>query len=170
MMCDFHSDATAMNFSWVEDAAIAGCRGPKTDADLRFLASVGIAALVRLAHEDETGISASDVQSYGIEDFYEPVKDFTPPSQEQIDRVIKFLNCTVMNGKAVAVSCGAGYGRTGTILACYLVSKGLPPEEAIQKLITVRPCSCEILKVPGQRDAVYKFYHRLHEAKDRDPL
>lgn len=159
-----------MNFGWLEDGSVAECRGPRTDADLQFLVTVGIAALVRLAHENETGITTSDVQDHGIEDLYEPVKDFTPPSQEQIDQVVTFLNEAVRKGVAIAVSCGAGYGRTGTILACYLVSKGHPPENAIRRLISVRPCSEEILKVPEQKKAVYDFYHRLQEDKRGDAV
>ncbi len=159
-----------MNFSWLEEGLVAGCRGPRTDADLSFLARVGIRALVRLAHEDETGIAASDVQQCGIEDCYEPVEDRAAPSQEQIDRVFSFVQRAVSRGKSVAVSCGAGYGRTGTILACYLVSKGLSQEAAIRTLIEARPCSREILHVPGQREAVIEFQRRMEDAQGKDAV
>jgi atypical dual specificity phosphatase len=154
------SQAAALNFSWLEERVVAGCRGPRTDGDLSFLASVGIRALVRLAAEDETGLASADVQRYAISDCYEPVPDWTAPSQQQIDRLIDFIRKAVENGQAVAVSCGAGYGRTGTVLACYLVSKGLAVEAAIERLIAVRPWSREILRVPGQREAVFEFYRR----------
>ncbi len=29
--------AVAMNFSWLEQGRIAGCRGPRSDSDLAFL-------------------------------------------------------------------------------------------------------------------------------------
>jgi atypical dual specificity phosphatase len=153
-------EAAAMNFSWVEEGLLAGCRGPRTDADLGFLARVGIHSLVRLAHEDETGISSEDLGRFDISDCYEPVLDWTPPTQEQLDRVVQFIRMSIKNAKPVAVSCGAGYGRTGTVLACYLASCGLTPREAIQKLITVRPCSSEILDVLGQKQAIYDFARR----------
>jgi atypical dual specificity phosphatase len=165
-----YSDSTEMNFSWLEESAVAGCRGPRTAADLMFLASVGIRALVRLAHEDETGITAADVQQHEIDDCYEPVKDWTAPSQEQIDRVVYFVNQAVANGKAVAVSCGAGYGRTGTILGCYLVSKGLSADEALRGLIEARPCSREVLRVPGQKEAVVEFHRRTQHTKGKDAV
>src|SRR5262245_52788689 len=98
-----------MNFSWVEQGRIAGCRGPRTDNDLAFLATFGLGALVRLAHENETGISAADVEAHGLEDCYDPVPDWNPPSQAQIDRIIAFIRRVIANGKSVAVSCGAGY-------------------------------------------------------------
>jgi hypothetical protein len=40
------------------------------------------------------------------------------------------------------------------------VAQGLRPEEAIEKLLPLRPGSREILHVPGQKDAVFEFYHR----------
>jgi atypical dual specificity phosphatase len=154
------SDPRAMNFSWLDGGAVAGCRGPRTDADLMFLASVGITALVRLAPEDETGLASSDVRENGLEDCYEPVRDWTAPSQEQIDRIIGFMKRTVENGKRVTVSCGAGCGRTGTILACYLVATGFSADAAIRAVIDARPCSREILRVPGQQKAVMDSHRR----------
>lgn len=155
--------SVAMNFSWVEQNRIAGCRGPRSDKDLGFLVSMGIQALVRLAHEEETGICAADVESHGIEDCYEPVPDLTAPSQHQIDRLIAFVHNVIEHGKPVAVSCGAGYGRTGTVLACYLVAAGHSAKHAIQQLFAVRSCSREILTVPGQKEAVLEFARRLRE-------
>jgi len=150
----------AMNFGWIEQDRIAGCRGPRSDNDLAFLASSGIRALVRLAHEDETGISKADVESQGLEDCYEPVPDWNPPTQTQIDGVIAFVCSAIAREKPVAVSCGAGCGRTGTVLACYLVASGRSAEDAIRHLLSVRPCSREILTVPGQREAVLEFGRR----------
>ena len=129
--------SVAMNFSWLEQGRIAGCRGPRSDNDLAFLASVGIQTLVRLAHEEETGIYTADVEANGIEDCYEPVSDWTAPSQHQIDRIISFVHNAIEKGRPVAVSCGAGCGRTGTVLACYLVSTGYSAEEAIQQLLAL---------------------------------
>ena len=162
MSADIEKYIRAMTFSWLEDDRIAGCRGARTDADLAFLASKGIRALVRLAYEEETGITAHEVEAAMLEDCYEPVEDFHPPSQTQIDRVIEFVRNALAHGKPVAVSCGAGYGRTGTILACYIVSLGHTAEQAIELLISIRPESEEILRVPGQKEAIIEFARRLH--------
>lgn len=161
-MTEAEDRAVDLNFSWLEDRLVAGCRGPRTDRDLAWLAP-RIRALVRLAPEDETGtdLSRSDVEGYGIRDCYEPVPDWTPPSQEQLDRVIAFMKTALENGEPVAVSCGAGKGRTGTVLACYLVAKGLRPQAAIDKLRAARPGSAEIQRVPGQQQAVFGFYRRV---------
>ncbi len=161
--------SVAMNFSWVEEGRIAGCRGPRSDNDLAFLKSMGIGALVRLAHDQETSISKTVIESHGLEDCYEPVPDWTPPSQSQIDRVIGFILSAVDRGKFVAVSCGAGCGRTGTVLACYFVTLGYSAENAIRQLIELRPCSREILEVPGQKEAVLEFGHRQDQDTTTGP-
>src|SRR5688572_8324389 len=91
MTPDLEKYSVAMNFSWLEGARLAGCRGPRSDADLSFLSAVGVRALVRLASDEETGICRDDVDRHGIQDCYEPVTDFTPPGQDQIDRVVRFV-------------------------------------------------------------------------------
>lgn len=154
------SRTRALNFSWLEVGRVAGCRGPRTDEDLASLRSLGVQALVRLAAEEETGLGSTDVARNAIRDCYEPVRDWTAPSQEQLDRIVGFVNDAVAHSEAVAVSCGAGYGRTGTVLGCYLVSIGAPPEVALERLIAARPCSREVLTVPGQKEAVFEFYRR----------
>ena len=61
-------------------------------------------------------------------------------------------------GQAVAVHCGAGLGRTGTLVACYLVAGGLSAEEAIAKVRRLRPGSIETLE---QEAAVRTFEESL---------
>jgi atypical dual specificity phosphatase len=154
--------ALELNFSWVDDRRVAGCRGPIGDRHLTWLAEFGIRALVRLAAESH--IDAADVERLGLRDCYEPVVDWTPPSQEQLDRVIAFMKNARENGEPVAVSCGAGKGRTGTVLACYFVETGLEPQAAIDTLIAIRPGSAEIRKVAGQEEAVFEFHRRQQDA------
>jgi len=164
-MTDRDLRIAALNFSWLEEGHVAGCRGPRSDEDLAFLRSLGVQALVRLASDQESGVTSADVERSGIRECYEPVQDWRAPSQEQIDRIIDFISGAVTNAEAVAVSCGAGYGRTGTVLACYIVWKGVPPEAAIEQLISARPCSREILRVPDQREAVFEFGRRKQTLK-----
>jgi atypical dual specificity phosphatase len=154
------SYASSMNFSWIENRRVAGCRGPRTTSDLAFLRSQGIGALVRLAYEEETGMTKRKVEAEKIDDFYEPVRDFTAPSQEQIDRVLRFMRDALDHGRPVAVSCGAGIGRTGTILGCYLVSLGHTAEQAIQRLRSSRPGSVEVLE---QRETIIEFERRFRK-------
>ena len=54
----------------------------------------------------------------------------------------------------VAVHCGAGLGRTGVVLACYFVHKGLTAQNAIGRVRRLRPGSIE---TDEQADAIAEF-------------
>lgn len=163
MTLDVTRYALSMNFSWVEQDRIAGCRGPRSDDDLRFLFSVGVRALVRLEYDRVTDMNSERVERAGFEECYEPVQDGTAPTQQQIDRVLRFARTAIESGRPVAVSCLAGCGRTGTILACYLVTKGHDASTAIRSLIALRPCSDEVLRTPAQVAAIEEFAKRFAE-------
>ncbi len=141
-----------MNFGWVLDDQLAGSQGPVNVQDLFFLYQQGIRAVIRM---EERTIPADTGGHVDIVDMYEPVRDFTPPAQEQIQRMIDFINeQAVQGGRPVVVSCYAGIGRTGTVLACYLVSHGSEPANAINEVRRLRPGS---IQTPEQEAAVYDY-------------
>jgi atypical dual specificity phosphatase len=72
-----------------------------------------------------------------------PIADGFPPSLEQTQRFVKFLNDQQQQGKAVAVHCAAGRGRTGTMLAAYLISQGTHWLEAISRVRASEPGAIE---------------------------
>lgn len=127
-------DISNLNFSWVIDGKLAGCAGPLLDRDLKLLLSQGVRALVRLAGNEEGAFSQADIEDAGLADCHEPVNDFKAPSLEQVDTVIAFIKQCLERGEPVAVSCGAGHGRTGTILSCYFVSCELSAQNAIARV------------------------------------
>lgn len=159
--------ATSLNFSWLLEGQVAGCASPMLAEDLQFLGSQGIRALVRLAYpgKDDYVIDSSEVKAAGLEDLHIPVEDFHAPSLEQIEEALDFISSRLKAGKPVAVSCGAGCGRTGTILACYLITKGHDADSALRLLIERRPCSKEILgRTAEQKHGVYEFERHFHAA------
>ncbi len=143
-----------MNFSWVLDNVVAGAQGPAGMRDLFFLYEQGVRAVIRM---EQRTIAADSGGMVGLTDMFEPVPDFTPPAQEQIDRMLEFIEAQTEAGRPVAVSCYAGIGRTGTVLACYLVSKGVSPGDAVNEVRRLRPGS---IQTPEQEAAVYQYAER----------
>jgi atypical dual specificity phosphatase len=137
--------------TWLDDERLAACRYPRDEKSLRELAGHGVSVLINLherPHPD--GVLAR----YGMTEVHLPVPDFTPPTLQQLEQGVGAIEEAVTSGHRVAVHCGAGLGRTGTLLACYLVKKGLGPDEAIARVRALRPGSIE---TPQQESAVRAY-------------
>lgn len=138
-----------MNFSWVLEGCLAGAQGPISSRDITFLKLQDIQAVVRM---EENTISTEPWQMLEL---YEPVPDFSAPTIEQIDRIVKFLEAQIETWeRPVVVTCAAGLGRTGTVLACYFVGVGYEPQTAIDYVRQLRPGS---IQTRDQEDAVHQY-------------
>ncbi len=150
-----------MNFGWVLENELAGSQGPVNLQDLFFLYQQGVRAVIRM---EARTIPANTGGYVDIVDMYEPVRDFTAPAQGQIDQMVKFIDeQAVWNDRPVVVSCYAGIGRTGTVLACYLVSCGSEPADAIIEVRRRRPGS---IQTPEQEAAVFEYARRHNAGAD----
>jgi atypical dual specificity phosphatase len=143
------------NFSFVIPDVLAGMERPGTFAKLRddceFLKRHNISALVSLT---EGPLDSVFIVEFGFRYMHLPVADFTPPSISQIDRFLEFQRGAERDKMATVVHCGAGLGRTGTMLACALVARGYSAEAAIDRLRTLRPYSIETVE---QEDCVRQY-------------
>ena len=157
--------AESLNFGWLVEGEIAGCAAPAFQRDLDYLRSQGIRAILRLAHPDTDNVMPQDdIMRAGLKDLPIPVRDFTSPTPDEINESIRFLEQQRANGKPVAVSCGAGCGRTGTILACHLITRGYSADAALDFLLSRRPCCREIVDrnhKHHQKDAIFAFEKRF---------
>ena len=152
-----------MNFGWVLDNELAGSQGPVNLRDLFFLYQQGVRAVIRM---EERTIPADTDGHVDIVDLFVPVRDFTPPDQAQIQRMIDFIDeQAVRNDRPVVVSCYAGIGRTGTVLACYLVTRGFEPADAINEVRRLRPGS---IQTPEQEAAVREYAEGRATESDSD--
>lgn len=140
---------------WIEEGSVLGCPYPRRDRSLAGLADRGVGLLVNLherAHDPDR------LKSHGLTEVHLPLRDFTAPSPEQIERGVAAIVEARDVGEAVAVHCGGGFGRTGTLLACYLIHRhGLDAPEAIERVRRARPGSVE---THGQVEAVEMFARR----------
>ena len=132
-------------FYWVIDNALAGCsrpgaRGGDVDHDLTTLRDYGVGALLSLT---ETALPRGALERHGINGLHLPVDDFHSPTTTQMLDALAFLDDARAAGTAVAVHCLAGQGRTGTVLAAYLIRGRLSSEQAITEVRAICPGAIE---------------------------
>jgi atypical dual specificity phosphatase len=86
-----------------------------------------------------------------------PVENFEPPTIEQLDEFVRFVDGQFDRGVNVVVHCLMGIGRTGTAIAAYRVSRGERPEEAIDHLRKIR----NFIETTEQEEMVRDYYRHL---------
>jgi ADP-ribosylglycohydrolase len=64
-----------------------------------------------------------------------PIQDHgIPRDSAQMTEILATLDEVLDAGRRVYLHCRAGIGRTGTVVACHLIDRGLSPEQALSKL------------------------------------
>jgi atypical dual specificity phosphatase len=143
------------NFSYIVEGKLAGCGFPGSYGNLRRdleeIASLGFGALASLTEEN---LEEALLAEFGIDYLHVPIADFEAPTMEQIVEFVAFVRDALAQGKKVLVHCWAGYGRTGTMLACYLVSTGLSADEAVRRIRRTRFGSIE---TESQERMIYAY-------------
>ena len=128
------------NFGWLIENRLAGVSYPRSEDALALLWQLGVRALLSLTVEP---VSPDLLAHFGFKVKHVPVADFTAPTLDQVKQAIASIDDFFAQGLPVAAHCGAGIGRTGTVLACYLVSQGSSAKQAIEQVRTKRPGSIE---------------------------
>lgn len=145
------------NFSWFLKNKLAGSGMPTSQEEINWIRKQGVKSIVTMT---EQGLPVSWIE--GLEYLHVPTEDLTAPDVEKIDSAVDFIHEQIENKEPVMVHCAAGIGRTGTILACYLIKyQDLTAKEAIEKVRRERPGS---IQSESQEMAV-TFYEKFLKAR-----
>jgi protein-tyrosine phosphatase len=112
-------------------------------ADLERLHGLGVGLLALLVEDrelerwgDPALVEHAALAGLAVRRF--PIRDGHPPSSlEGVDALLEDI-ARVRATSDVVVACMGGVGRSGTIAACALVARGVPPDRAIAHLREVR--------------------------------
>lgn len=143
-----------LDFFWLIPHKLAGSEIPTRRTDFKWIQTQGIKAIVSLT---ETPLDLDGLLSFGFEVYHLPVRDLTAPKPQQIDSFVELVHQLLADEKPVLTHCLGGMGRTGTMLACYLVSIGKDPRNAIKTVRQKRPGAIHQMK---QSESILNYARR----------
>lgn len=128
---------------------------PYEAEDFAWLRKQGIQLIISLTEEPPRRDWINDA---GLMSVHVPVPDMTAPTVRQLEHLIDTIEKANQAGFGVAVHCAAGRGRTGTVLAAYLIKLGATPEQALEQVREKRPGSVE---TPEQERSLMEYFRTL---------
>jgi atypical dual specificity phosphatase len=137
------------NFSWIESSVLAGCGRPESVAELEAAKREGVGAIVSLTG---TPLSPEVIDRLGFAYLHSPLSAI--PSIQQLTQIIQFIESQKSQSHPVLMHCGEGIGRTGTVLAAYLVYHGMRADDAIRVVREKRSGSVQTVE---QENIVREF-------------
>lgn len=135
-----HSNAPR-GFHWIVPGKLAGCPAPgisaPIDYDLNLLVRAGITHLITLTEKD---VDQGALRRHMLTNTHLPIFDREAPSIGQTHMLLVRMQKLIDAGEVLAIHCKAGLGRTGTVLAAWLIREGsLTAEVSIARLRKIEP-------------------------------
>ena len=141
-------------FSWLIENKLAGSGIPTTIDEVQWTIEQGVKSIVTVREEPLDDIWIKDVNYLHVLS-----NDMGVPEFGDLVHTVDFIHSRITNNEPVLVHCLAGMGRTGVILACYLVKyQKMSASEATEKVREERPGS--IQSYP-QEEIIFQFEKSL---------
>ena len=141
-------------FSWLIENKLAGSGIPTSIDEVQWMIKQGVKSIVTIREEPLDESWVKDVNYLHILS-----NDMSVPEFDDLVYAVDFIHRRITNNEPVLVHCLAGMGRTGVILACYLVKyQKMSASEATEKVREERPGS--IQSYP-QEEIIFRFEKSL---------
>ena len=140
---------------------LAGSGLPVTHDEFEWMIKKGVKAIVTVREVPLPLEWVKKLAGY----LHVRVEDYGSPSIEELYAAVSFIEENIEKKMPVLVHCAAGKGRTGEVLAAYLMftDSNLTASGAIQKMRSFRPGSVQSI---DQEKALEMFEQHLRVAKD----
>ena len=141
-------------FSWLIENKLAGRGIPTSIDEVQWMIKQGVKSIVTIREEPLDESWTKNVNYLHILS-----NDMSVPEFDDLVYAVDFIHRRITNNEPVLVHCLAGMGRTGVILACYLVKyQKMSASEATEKVREERPGS--IQSYP-QEEIIFRFEKSL---------
>ena len=144
------------NFSWLIEDKLAGSAIPTSKDEISWLHEQGVKSIVTIREEPLDEDWTSDMNYLHILS-----DDMGIPTFDDLKNSVDFIHQRIENNEPVMVHCLAGLGRTGTILACYLIKyQKMSAEDAIQNVREKRHGSIQSFV---QEELIFQYAKTLND-------
>ena len=138
------------NFSWLIENKLAGSAIPTSQDEIKWLQEQGVKSIITIREEPLEYTLPAEMKYLHINS-----NDMGVPEFDDLVYSVDFIHQRITNDEPVMVHCLAGLGRTGTILACYLIKyENMSADDAMQKVREERPGSIQSF---SQEEIIHKF-------------
>lgn len=170
---------------WVDHGVLlAGCYPGSKDPDeatdkLTLLLDAGIRRVISLQEPGETGRGGEPFAGY--EDQFKrlasdvgcevdcmnfPVPDYGVPTLEVMAQIVRAIEESIESTKPAYVHCWGGHGRTATAIGCWLVSRGMSAEEALNRISELRQDDPLLQDEPAPQTSAQRDMVRTWRSQD----
>ena len=144
------------NFSWIIEEKLAGSAIPTSKEEIDWIKQEGVKSIVTIREEPLEDEWIKDINYLHVHS-----NDMGIPEFSDLVDSVDFIHQRITNDEPVMVHCLAGLGRTGTILACYLIKyENMSADDAVEKVRRERHGSIQSF---SQEEIIFRFEKFVRE-------